>query len=140
VLTRQGVTVCTDGSAVDRGAGIVHDGGSPALVIVATGSEVSLAIEAAEQLAANGTAVRVVSLPSWDRFGRQDTEFRSSLLPDGVPVLSVEAAVTFGWERFADDSIGIDWFGSSAPGDVVLRELGINVNHVVARARALIGS
>jgi transketolase len=140
VLTRQGVTVCTDGSAVDRGAGIVHDGGSPALVIVATGSEVSLAIEAAEQLAANGTAVRVVSLPSWDRFGRQDTEFRSSLLPDGVPVLSVEAAVTFGWERFADDSIGIDWFGSSAPGEVVLRELGMNVDHVVARARALIGS
>jgi transketolase len=133
--------VCTDGSAVERGAGIVHDGGpSPVLVIVATGSEVSLAIAAAEQLAADGTAVRVVSLPSWDRFERQDADFRSSLLPDGVPVLSVEAATTFGWERYADDSIGIDWFGVSAPGDVVLRELGINVDHVIARARALIGS
>jgi transketolase len=141
VLTRQGVTVCTDGSAVERGAGIVHDAGpSPALVIVATGSEVSLAIDAANQLAADGTAVRVVSLPSWDRFARQDTEFRSSLLPDGVPVLSVEAAATFGWDRFADDSIGIDRFGASAAGDVVLRELGINVDHVTARARALIGS
>jgi transketolase len=126
---------------VERGAGIVHDGDpSPVLVIVATGSEVSLAIAAAEQLAADGTAVRVVSLPSWDRFERQDAEFRSSLLPDGVPVLSVEAATTFGWERYADDSIGIDWFGVSAPGDVVLRELGINVDHVIARARALIGS
>ncbi len=141
VLTRQGVPVCTDGTAVDRGAGIVHDGGtSPALVIVATGSEVSVAIDAAEQLTTDGTAVRVVSLPSWDRLARQDAEYRSSLLPAGVPVLSVEAATTFGWERFADDSIGIDRFGASAPGDVVLRELGINVDHVLARARALIGS
>jgi transketolase len=141
VLTRQGVMVRTDGSAVERGAGIVHDNGEPpALVIVATGSEVSLAIEAAEQLDAEGTATRVVSLPSWDRFARQGAEYRRSLLPDGVPVLSVEAATTFGWERFADDSIGIDRFGASAPGDVVLRELGINLDHVLRRARALIGS
>jgi transketolase len=141
VLTRQGVTVRTDGSAVERGAGIVHgDDDTPALVIVATGSEVSLAIEAAEQLDADGTATRVVSLPSWDRFARQGTEYRRSLLPEGVPVLSVEAATTFGWERYADDSIGIDRFGASAPGDVVLRELGINVDHVLRRARALIGS
>jgi transketolase len=141
VLTRQGVTVRTDGSAVERGAGIVHDNGeSPALVIVATGSEVSLAIDAAEQLDAESTATRVVSLPSWDRFARQGDEYRRSLLPDGVPVLSVEAATTFGWERYADDSIGIDRFGASAPGDVVLRELGINLDHVLRRARALIGS
>jgi transketolase len=141
VLTRQGVTVRTDGSAVERGAGIVHDNGAPpTLVIVATGSEVSLAIEAAEQLDTEGTAIRVVSLPSWDRLARQGEEFRRSLLPDGVPVLSVEAATTFGWERFADDSIGIDRFGASAPGDVVLRELGINLDHVLRRARALIGS
>ena len=133
VLTRQGVRVCTDGSAVERGAGAVHDNGSaPALVIVATGSEVSLAIDAAERLDAEGIATRVVSLPSWDRLARQDGEFRRSLLPDGVPVLSVEAATTFGWERFADDSIGIDRFGASAPGDVVLDELGINLDHVLA--------
>jgi transketolase len=141
VLTRQGVTVRTDGSAVERGAGIVHDNGeTPALVIVATGSEVSLAIEAAEQLDAEGAATRVVSLPSWDRFARQGADYRRQLLPEGVPVLSVEAATTFGWERYADDSIGIDRFGASAPGDVVLRELGINVDHVLRRARALIGS
>jgi transketolase len=141
VLTRQGVTVRTDGSAVERGAGIVHDNGEPpALVIVATGSEVALAIEAAEQLDAEGTATRVVSLPSWDRFARQDDEYRRALLPEGVPVLSVEAATTFGWERYADDSIGIDRFGASAPGDVVLRELGINLDHVLHRAHALIAS
>jgi transketolase len=141
VLTRQGVRVCTDGSAVERGAGAVHDNGSaPALVIVATGSEVALAIDAAERLDAEGIATRVVSLPSWDRLARQDGEFRRSLLPDGVPVLSVEAATTFGWERFADDSIGIDRFGASAPGDVVLDKLGINLDHVLQRARTLIRS
>jgi transketolase len=140
VLTRQGVIVRTDGSAVERGAGIVVDSESPDLVIVATGSEVSLAVEAAEQLAADGTATRVVSLPSWDRLARQDGAYRGSLFPEGVPVLSVEAATTFGWERFADDSIGIDRFGASAPGDVVLDELGITLDHVIRRARALVGS
>jgi transketolase len=139
VLTRQGVPVRTDGSAVERGAGVVHDtNGDPALVIVATGSEVALAIEAAERLTTDGTPTRVVSLPSWDRLARQDGGFRDSLFPAGVPVLSVEAATTFGWERFADDSIGIDRFGASAPGDVVLSELGINVAHVLERARALV--
>ena len=141
VLTRQGVTVRTDGSAVERGAGIVHDSDDPpALVIVATGSEVSLAIEAAEQLDDEGVATRVVSLPSWDRFARQGDEYRRSLLPEGVPVLSVEAATTFGWERYADDSVGIDRFGASAAGDVVLRELGINLDHVLRRAHGLIAS
>jgi transketolase len=137
VLSRQGIPVCTDGSAVDRGAGVVREAADPDLVVVATGSEVALAVTAAEQLAGDGLAARVVSLPSWDRFGAQDEEFRHSILPPGVPVLSVEAATTFGWERYADDSIGIDRFGASAPGDVVLDRLGINVEHVVARARAL---
>jgi transketolase len=139
VLTRQGVPVRTDGSAVERGAGIVRESdGEPALVIVATGSEVALAIAAADQLNVERTATRVVSLPSWDRFARQDGSYRRSLFPDGVPVLSVEAATTFGWERYADDCIGIDRFGASAPGDVVLDELGINLAHVLERARALI--
>jgi len=139
VLSRQGVVVGTDGSAVERGAGIVlHSSGEPALVIVATGSEVSLAIEAGEQLNTDGLATRVVSLPSWDRFAAQGDEYRRQLLPVGVPVLSVEAATTFGWERYADDSIGIDRFGASAPGDVVLEKLGINLDHVVERATALV--
>jgi transketolase len=140
VLTRQGVTVCTDGSAVERGAGIVVDSaGPPALVIVATGSEVSLAVEAADRLGADGTPTRVVSLPSWDRFDAQGRAYRDELLPPGVPVLSVEAATTFGWAAYADASVGIDRFGVSAPGDEVLRRLGINVDHVVEQARALVG-
>jgi transketolase len=107
-------------------------------VIVATGSEVALAISAAEQLESEGIVAQVVSLPSWDRLAAQDKAYRATLFPDGVPVLSVEAATTFGWERFADDSIGIDRFGASAPGDIVLDRLGINVGHVVARAKALV--
>jgi transketolase len=77
-------------------------------------------------------------LPSWDRLARQDESYRRSLFPEGVPVLSVEAGTTFGWERFADDCIGINRFGASAPGDVVLDELGINLAHVLERARALV--
>ena len=80
----------------------------------------------------------MVSLPSWDRFEAQTAAYRESVLPPGVPVLSVEAATTFGWTRWADDSIGIDRFGASAPGSVALDKLGINVDHVVARARGLV--
>jgi transketolase len=139
VLTRQGVPVCTDGSAVERGGGIVADVRDPALVIVATGSEVWVAIDAAKALTADGIATRVVSLPSWDRLRAAGPEHRASLFPEGVPVLSVEAATTFGWAEFADASIGIDRFGVSAPGGEVLQRLGINVEHVVETARALVG-
>jgi len=139
VLTRQGVPTITDGSAVDTGAGIVVDAADPAVVIVATGSEVWVAKDAAAQLGATGVAARVVSLPSWDRFRAQGAAFRDQLLPAGVPVLSVEAGATFGWAEFADASIGIDRFGVSAPGEQVLERLGINVEHVVEAARALVG-
>ena len=140
VLTRQGGPVCTDGGAVERGAGIVLDADQrPALVILATGSEVALAIEAGRQLNGDGVATRVVSLPSWDRFEAQGADYRHELLPPGVPVLSVEAATTFGWSRYADDSIGIDRFGVSAPGGEVLERLGINVDNVLQRARRLVG-
>jgi transketolase len=140
ILSRQDIRVVTDGSAVARGAGIVSDSdGDPDIVLIGTGSEVEVCVDAADQLRAKGIAVRVVSLPSWDRFAEQDPAFRSSILPDGVPRLSVEAATTFGWERYADDSIGIDRFGASAPGGLVLERLGINVTHVVERASALLG-
>ncbi|HWM22739.1 MAG TPA: transketolase [Ilumatobacteraceae bacterium] len=139
VLSRQNITVVTDGSAVERGAGIVHEpDGAPAVVLLATGSEVALCVDAAARLAGHGVAARVVSFPSWDRFERQDESFQRSLLPVDVPVLSVEAATTFGWARYADDSIGIERFGASAPGAEVLDRLGINVEHVVGRAIALV--
>jgi transketolase len=138
VLSRQGIRVVTDGSAVERGAGVVVAADSPQVVLVGTGSEVALCVDAADQLAERGVAVRVVSLPSFDRFARQPAEYRAELLPRGVPVLSVEAATTFGWERYADGSIGIDRFGASAPGSVVLERLGFTVDGVVERALALV--
>ncbi|MDO8362405.1 MAG: transketolase [Actinomycetota bacterium] len=137
VLSRQNLTVCTDGTAVVTGAGVVLDTDYPQVVLLATGSEVSLCVEAAAQLQQAGVAVRVVSMPSWDRFLAQPAAYRADVLPAGVPVLSVEAATTFGWARWADDSIGIDRFGASAPGNVVMEQLGINVANVVARATAL---
>jgi len=139
ILSRQNIRVVTDGSAVARGAGIVADSeGDPEIVLIGTGSEVEVCVDAAEHLREQDIAVRVVSLPSWDRFAEQDASFRSSILPADVPTLSVEAATTFGWERYADDSIGIDRFGASAPGELVLERLGINVAHVVERACALV--
>jgi transketolase len=131
--------VVTDGSAVATGAGIVRDAdGEPDIVLLATGTEVATCVTAAEQLGADGIAVRVVSLPSWDRFEAQSDAVQDAVLPDGVPVLSVEAAATFGWARWADASIGIDRFGASAPGSVALDHLGINVEHIVTEARALV--
>jgi transketolase len=140
VLSRQGVRVVTDGSAVVAGAGVVVDTDAvPDVVLLATGTEVALCVDAATRLADQGVDARVVSMPSWDRFARQARADRDAVLPPGVPVLSVEAATTFGWERWADDSIGIDRFGASAPGAEVLRRLGIDLDHVVARATALAG-
>ena len=139
VLSRQNVEVVTDGSAVAKGAGIVRDvTGQADLVLVGTGSEVAVCVHAAEALAERGVNARVVSMPSWDRFEQQDERTRTSVLPEGVPVLSVEAAVKFGWDRYADDSVSIERFGVSAPGNVVLEKLGINVDHVVGRAQALL--
>jgi len=139
VLSRQAIPVCTDGSAVGPGAAIVREAsGPPRLVLLATGSEVALCVAAAERLAADGVAVQVVSMPSWDRFGAQPAAYRDEVLPPGVPVLSVEAAVTFGWERWADRSIGIERFGSSAPGAVALERFGINIDNVLAHARAML--
>jgi transketolase len=96
-------------------------------------------LDAAAVLDREGIPTRVVSMPSWDRFERQSEDYRREVLPDGVPRLSVEAAATFGWERWADDSIGINRFGASAPGPVALEKLGINVDNVLAHARALVG-
>ena len=76
----------------------------------------------------------------WDRFERQPEDYRATVFPPGVPVLSIEAGATFGWERYADDSIGIDHFGASAPGEVAMEKFGFTAEHVVERARALAGA
>jgi transketolase len=139
VLSRQSIPVVTDGSAVGPGAAVVRAADKPDLVLVGTGSEVAVCVAAAEQLGDAGIAATVVSMPSWDRFEAQSASYRDSVFPAGVPVLSVEAAVTFGWDRYADRSIGINRFGASAPGDVALDKLGINVANVVATATDMVG-
>jgi transketolase len=111
-----------------------------ALVLIGTGSEVSVCVEAADQLAADGVGVRVVSMPCWEIFEAQGQDYWDEVMPRGVPRLSVEAATTFGWAKWADDSVGIDRFGASAPGAVVMEKLGINADNVVEHARRLLGS
>jgi transketolase len=123
---------------------VEEEGGPAEVVLVGTGSEVHLCVEAAAVLqgGAGGDAVkaRVVSLPSWELFAQQDEAYRSEVLPPSVPTLAVEAASSFGWERYADDSISIDHFGASAPGGEVLAHFGFTTENVVARARALLRS
>lgn len=138
VLSRQNLPVCTDGSAVVRGAAVLRDAGGAKVTLVATGSEVHLALAAAERLGEQGIPTRVVSMPSWDRFAAQDRAYREATLPASIPTVSVEAATTFGWERYADVCVGIDRFGASAPGPVVMDRLGINVDTVVATATHLL--
>jgi transketolase len=147
ILTRQGIPVL-DGTAdrapdgVPRGAYALVDetGDAPDLVLIGTGSEVHLCVAAREQLAADGISTRVVSMPSWELFAAQPDTYRDQVLPPGVPTLAVEAGTSLGWERYADDAIAIDRFGASAPGDVVLAELGYTPENVVARARALLAA
>jgi transketolase len=115
---------------------------TPQLILIATGSEVSLALEAREKLQADGIATRVVSLPCWELFEEQTEEYRDEILPPGVKArLAIEAGIRQGWDRYVGaqgDVICLDRFGASAPGDVVMRELGFNVENVLTHARALL--
>ena len=145
VLTRQDVPVLAE-TAVLAEAGVPKGGyvlaaaeGDPRIVLVGTGSEVQLCLGAAKVLADAGVGAQVVSLPCWEWFEEQDDAYRALVLPPGVPVLSVEAGSTFGWSRYADDSIGLDHFGASAPGEVVMEKFGFTVEHVVERAHGLLG-
>ncbi len=118
VLSRQNLPVLegTDADLVSQGAYVVAgEDVEPDIVLVATGSEVSLAVDAAEVLAARDVAARVVSMPSWELFEEADDDLIEEVLPADVPVLSVEAATSFGWARWADDSVSIETFGVSAP-------------------------
>ena len=144
LLTRQDLPVL-EGTAerapegVPRGAyTLVDETDGLDLVLIGTGSEVSLCVAAREQLTADGLSVRIVSMPSWDLFAAQSDEYRAAVLPSGVPTLAVEAGASFGWERYADDVLAIDRFGASAPWKVAMAELGFTPENVVARARALI--
>ena len=142
VLTRQNVPVLpgTLGAPVERGAYVLADPdeGVPDIVLVGTGSEVAVCLDAVGLLAADGVAARVVSMPSWDLFAAQDDVYQSGVLPPEVPTLAVEAGASFGWDRWADDSVSIDRFGASAPGAVALANLGFTPENVAARAHQLV--
>jgi transketolase len=146
ILSRQAIPILpgTAGAfdGVARGAYVLRDstGAPPRVVLIGTGSEVVVCLDAADQLAEEGIPARVVSFPSWDLFALQDERYRDQILPPSVPKLAVEAATSFGWARWADASVSIDHFGASAPGPKVLQEFGFTGANVVAAARALLGS
>ena len=127
---------------VAKGAYIVEQGSeTPKLLIVATGAELWPALEAAKRLNAEGTATRVVSMPSWRLFEQQDTAYKASIFPDHLPKLAVEAGAPLGWWKWVGrhgDVIGLDRFGASAPGTTVLEKLGFNAEGVYARAKKLL--
>ena len=143
ILSRQGVpvlnTVDARESVLRGGYVLVDTEGDPDVVLMSAGSEVQHCVGAAETLKAEGVAARVVSLPSWDAFERQDAAYRESVIPKGVPSVSIEAGATFGWARYADTNLGIDRFGASAPGDVVMEKLGMTADAVVVAVRERLG-
>ena len=138
VLSRQSLPMTTDGDAVRFGAETISATPNPDLILVGTGSEVSVCVGAAKLLSESGTKVNVVSMPSMDRFEQQPAQYRATVFPPNVPVVSVEAGVTFGWSQYADVSVGIDRFGASAPGSTVLKNLGISAENVAEQARTLL--
>jgi transketolase len=148
ILTRQKIPVLSQTlegavAGVERGAYVLQreTGDGPAdLILIGTGSEVHVCLDAVSQLADLGIRARVVSFPSWELFALQDESYRAEVLPPGVPRLAVEAATSFGWERYADDSVSIDHFGASAAGERNMTEFGFTPENVTARAEQLLGA
>jgi transketolase len=150
VFTRQAVptfdrTKYAPASGVSKGAYILADapGGKPDVILMATGSEVSLCIIAYEQLKAEGVKARVVSMPSWDIFEKQSADYKKQVLPPEVKArVAVEMASTFGWSQYVGLSgtvIGMHRFGASAPIKDLLKKFGFTTENVVAAARQALG-
>ncbi len=147
VLSRQDLPVLEQSaeladSGVEKGAYVVSPAENPQALLLATGSEVSLAVAAQKQLAEEGIAVSVVSMPSWDRFDKQDKAYKQSVIPSTVKKrLAIEMGTSFGWERYTGDEgdiLAIDRFGASAPGERIMEEFGFTPENVVAKVKALI--
>jgi transketolase len=150
VLTRQAIptydrTKFAPASGVANGGYVLIDaeGGKPDVILMGTGSEVHLCVEAYEKLKAEGIKARVVSMPSWELFDKQDAAYRESVLPAAVTArVSVEMAATFGWERYVGTkgkAIGMHSFGASAPLKDVLKKFGFLAENVVATAKQVLG-
>lgn len=152
VLTRQGVPALDrssgePASALARGGYVLReaDGGAPQMLLLASGSEVGLAVETAERLEADdGVPTRVVSLPSWRRFAAQPQDYRDAVLPPAVPArLAIEAASPFGWHRWigeTGDVLAVTDYGASGPGGALLAERGFTTDHALQRARAVVAA
>ncbi len=150
MLTRQGLPTIdrekyAPASGVARGAYVLHDasgGGVPDIILLASGSEVALAMEAHERLVSEGVRSRLVNMASMRLFEQQDADYRESVLPPSCSTrLAVEAGVSFGWERWTGDGgqvIGVDHFGASAPAGVLFEQFGFTADAVYARAKALL--
>ena len=149
VLSRHGLPILDPDSipeeAVSRGAYVLRDasnGGDPEVILIGSGSEVSICLEAAEALEGDGTATRVVSMPCYDRFIEQDEEYRDGVLPPSCRArVSVEAAATLGWERWVTEdgaSIGMHGFGASGPQKALYEHFGFTPQHVVDCARSVL--
>jgi transketolase len=151
VLTRQNLVTMDSTKelayeGVKKGAYIVSSGSKdvPDALLLATGSEVTLAVEAQKVLEKDGISVNVVSMPSWDRFEKQSDEYKQSVIPKSVKKrLAIEMASPLGWERYTGDEgkvIGINTFGASAPGEIVMKEYGFSVENVVSQVKVLVES
>ena len=144
VLSRQKLPYLGDRTAdVARGAYVVHESeGTPDVILIATGSEVSLAVDAAKALVAKQTRVRVVSMPSWELFDAQDDAYREKILPRAVRArVSIEAAATIGWTKYVGDhgvTVGLDHFGTSAPAAAIAKEYGFTPERIAEIASGLL--
>ncbi|MBK7896873.1 MAG: transketolase [Anaerolineaceae bacterium] len=148
ILTRQGVPTLdrsqyAAASGAARGAYVLSDADNPQVLLLATGSEVQLALEAQAKLAEKGVSARVVSMPSWEIFAAQDAAYQESVLPKAITArVSIEAGVTLGWERYlglGGKAIGLDRYGASAPYKAIYQNLGITAEAMVDAALSLLG-
>ena len=139
-LTRQAVPTFEPSNfpTVEKGAYVLKDFGTPEIILMATGSEVSLIFDAAQKLHEEGKGVRVVSFPSWELFEKQDEAYKESVLPKSLTKrLAVELGASLGWERYAKSVLGLDHYGASAPYKVIFEKFGFTVENVVKRAKEL---
>ncbi|KAJ3275408.1 Transketolase [Terramyces sp. JEL0728] len=140
ILTRQNLPQL-EGSSLEKtlkGAYVLSDSPNASVCFVASGSEVSLIVDAAKQLAQEGIQSRVVSMPSWELFEDQSQEYKESVFPKGIPVISAEAMSTFGWSKYAHVSLGLDTFGMSAPYQQIYKKVGLVPDVVAEKAKKVI--
>lgn len=137
ILSRQKLPQI-EGTGIDnvlKGAYVLSQVNHPHVILVATGSEVSLVMKAKEQLKNDQIKVNIVSIPSWELFEEQSVEYKKSVFPDGVPVVSVEALTTLGWKKYAHSNLGVDSFGMSGPGVEIFEAKGVTVDAIVERTK-----